>query len=139
MAQRKPGLWHGPRRVEITDVKKAHRTPCVACGDMPKFRRMEITEGSGRSAKKFILCALHAAEWIDARRAESSRALSYLFMENDGPIRKDGPDPSWWPKAKKKEKPLPEVDIAITCVQTPQKTMGAAIKSLQSVRRRTAP
>ena len=138
MSQRKPGLWHGPRRVEITDVKKAHRTPCVACGDMPKFRRMEITEGAGRSAKKFILCALHAEEWIYARRDEASRAIDFLNVRDAQGIRKEGPDPVWWPKAKKKEDPLPDLTVTSSVIATPQKTLKQAISAL-GVRRRPAP
>lgn len=84
-SKRKPGLWHGPRKVEVVTVKKAHRTDCV-CGCRPEGRRLEVTEGSGRHAKKLIFCINCGMAWIANRKVEADRAIEYLTT-GEGEIR----------------------------------------------------
>jgi hypothetical protein len=78
MGIRKPGLWHGPRRVEIEAVNARMNKECERCGDYPEVRRLVIEEGVGRSAKKTINCMVCGRGWLRERLREAKRALRYL-------------------------------------------------------------
>lgn len=82
----KPGLWHGPTRIEVETVKRAHKLPCVHCHEIPEGRRLVIVEGSGTRAKKRIYCAVCGESWLSDHAAECERARAYLAT-GEGTIR----------------------------------------------------
>lgn len=75
---RKPGLLHGPRRIEVETVKKAHRKPCEGCGSVPCHRRLKVVNGAGRSADTLILCISCGLDYLSDRRDEYQRAQDFL-------------------------------------------------------------
>ncbi len=77
-SRRKPGLWFGPRRIEVEDVKKAHRKECSECGAVPEERRLKITDGSGRHATTSIRCMLCGERYLRKMEEESRRAQELL-------------------------------------------------------------
>jgi hypothetical protein len=86
----KPGLVYSQVKVEIEDVKTAHRVPCVACGDLPAQRRLSLQYGSGRSAKTYVFCSTHAGrvlEWFE----ESARRARLYLMRQVAWVRTDFP------------------------------------------------
>lgn len=64
-------------RLEIEDVVKAHRTPCVACGKTPLVGglRLLVIVGSARNQKRYVYCAEDGAKLLDyyARRMGAAR------------------------------------------------------------------
>lgn len=83
---RKPGLWHGPRRVEVQAVKKSMRLACSTCGDHPQVRRLLVAEGVGRGRKSSVHCEACGDRWIEERIAEARRARRYL-RTGEGSVR----------------------------------------------------
>lgn len=81
-----PMLWHGPRRVEIQDVIKAHNLPCCDCGKKPTVRRLIVREGSGRRQVVTVYCMSCGGAWIRERRAEADRAV-VMLEQGTGYIR----------------------------------------------------
>jgi len=103
------GLLFSAMRVEVEDVKKAHKTVCVTCGRMPKGRRLTVTKGVARSQSREVYCiedgneflSCLAIEVVRARYRLSGRSLCVRIPLNQ------------WPKvehkrkrAKKQTKPL---------------------------------
>ncbi len=81
-----PLLWHGRRRVEIQAVRSAHRVLCSGCENVPKVRRLVITEGGGRSSTVLVYCMACGVSWINERRVEAERAIT-LLQTGQGFIR----------------------------------------------------
>jgi len=77
-SRRKPGLWFGPRRIEVEDVKKAHKKKCSKCDSLPEDRRLKITDGSGRHAVTSILCIGCGERYLRQMEEESRRAQEML-------------------------------------------------------------
>lgn len=84
---RKPGLWHGPRRVEIEAVNARMAKPCSACGDLPEERRVHVVEGVGRSGATSIYCMTCGDRWLRDRLIEAKRARRYL-RTGEGTVRR---------------------------------------------------
>lgn len=78
MGQRKPGLWHGPRRVQVVDVTARHSKPCDECAELPEERRLIVISGTARSAKTSVLCIECGLLWILQVKAEATRAMRFL-------------------------------------------------------------
>jgi len=86
MALRSPGLWHGPRRVEIEIVNNRMKKECDECGDYPENLRLVVVDGVGRSAKTRVSCQVCGRRWLKERRKEATRALRYLRL-GEGSVR----------------------------------------------------
>lgn len=84
--RRKPGLWHGPRRVEIEEVSARHKKRCTQCSDEIPVRRLKIVDGVARSAKTSVLCKSCGVRWLRERASENERAIDYL-KRGEGSIR----------------------------------------------------
>lgn len=82
----KPGLLHGPRRVEVEKVNARMGKMCTDCGDYPEVRRLTVTEGVGRSGKDYIYCLVCGRRWLRIRKKEIICALRYL-RTGEGSIR----------------------------------------------------
>jgi hypothetical protein len=83
------GLFHGPLRIEVEDVKPAHRKPCAHCEGLPKGRRLKIVEGAGRGAVTSVYCSDCGDEWLDDHRKELERARTRLYEHyNDVCVRR---------------------------------------------------
>jgi len=78
MAIRKPGLWHGPRKVEVVAVTKRHAKLCADCDELPIERRLVVIDGVGRAAKTKVRCVECGIAWVQAWQQESTRACHYL-------------------------------------------------------------
>ena len=85
-SRRKPGLWFSAMRVEVEDVKPAHRKVCCECGLLPLDRRLKIVRGSGRHAQTEIRCILCGLDWFQVKAEELGRAKVYLEF-GEGEIR----------------------------------------------------
>lgn len=92
IAFRSRGLWLPGVRVEIQDVKKAHRKECYICARVPKVRRLSIRQGSGRSALSQILCASCGVHWTKMILREGARVVGVL----DGTITDGRPVRLGW-------------------------------------------
>lgn len=77
----KPGLWHGPRRVEVQVVNTRMKKACAGCSEQPQERRLRVVDGVARSAKETIYCVSCGTHWIQERRSEAARAIRYLKGE----------------------------------------------------------
>lgn len=86
---RKPGLLHGPRRIEVETIKKAHRKPCEGCGAVPRQRRLKVVNGAARAADTMILCISCGLDYLSDRADEYHRAQEFLHDGEckDGEIR----------------------------------------------------
>jgi hypothetical protein len=83
---RKPGLWHGPRRVEVEAVKTAHKLGCSGCQQRPESRRLAVRSGYGRRQTMEVYCIGCGKAWLNERRVEAERAVVFLETGN-GAIR----------------------------------------------------
>lgn len=78
--QRKMGLWLDNVRIEVEDVKPAHRLPCEWCEELPERRRLKIVRGSARSAVSGVLCIACGVQHIASLREEAGRAIDFLRL-----------------------------------------------------------
>ena len=78
MAFRNKGLLLGTTRVEVQDVKPAHRKECTQCKEIPVVRRLAVTEGSARSQHVSILCVECGRWYLGQLRIETARAMKLL-------------------------------------------------------------
>lgn len=76
------GLFHAAMRIEIQDVKGAHRKECHACGDRPEERRLKVLLGSGRGATTEIYCNDCGSVWLEDHRVELERAQRRMLGED---------------------------------------------------------
>lgn len=74
------GLLHGPRRVQVEDVKKAHKKPCCICDQVPTTRRLFVVDGSGRNATSRVYCMDHGVEYLKALKQETDNAGKFLLF-----------------------------------------------------------
>ena len=81
MSYRKPGLWFSAQKVEVEDVARAHRKPCLGCGKLPAGRRLKIVRGTGRHQQTDIYCAGCGEQWLNRMEVEASRARRYLRQD----------------------------------------------------------
>lgn len=106
MAFREKGLWLPGMRIEIQEVKKAHRKPCTMCGDVPQERRLLMKVGATRAAVD-VLCEVCGVDWIRQLRKEGTRAMKYLALgdtPDGGAVRVESTlRQALKPKAKEKE------------------------------------
>ena len=72
------GLWHAARRVEVQDVKPAHKKACCVCGERPEERRLVVAEGVARAKKSSVYCGGCGWRWIRERINEAERAQARL-------------------------------------------------------------
>jgi hypothetical protein len=92
--RRKAGLLHSFEKVEIQDVKNAHKKGCSRCFEKyggiipPQGRRLVIRRGSGRHQQLVVLCEQHGHDWLQARASDVERAKAYLIGAIDA-IRGD--------------------------------------------------
>ena len=84
---RKLGLLHGPRRIEVQDVKPSHKKVCSACGQLPEGRRLVVTDGAGRSASSQVFCIECGEAYLQARALEYQRAIEFLNGDRADSIR----------------------------------------------------
>lgn len=83
---RKPGLWFSATKVEVEDVKKAHRKGCVSCGLVPTGRRLKVVCGTARAQTTDVYCSPCGQVWIERHKEEADRALASL-RGSEEPIR----------------------------------------------------
>jgi RNase P subunit RPR2 len=76
--KRKPGLWFNTTKIEVEDVRKAHRKVCASCSDLPLERRLKIVTGAGRHATTAIFCISCGVVYLSSFNLEGERALAYL-------------------------------------------------------------
>lgn len=78
--RRNAGLLFGILRVEIEDVRCAHKKPCATCGRVPVGRRLHVQTGSGRNQKQFVFCDRPECgkKWLKALWQEVERAMDRL-------------------------------------------------------------
>ena len=77
---RLPGLLHGPRRVQVEDVKKAHKRPCCVCDQVPTTRRLFVVDGSGRNATSRAYCMDCGIDYLKALEQETANAKAFLLF-----------------------------------------------------------
>lgn len=75
---RKLLLVFASTRVEIQEVKKAHKRRCVTCGKVPTVLRLQVQKGSGRSAQTYIYCRVHGCAFLESMLVEVGRANDVL-------------------------------------------------------------
>jgi RNase P subunit RPR2 len=80
------GLVQSTRRVEVQDVKRAHRKACDRCGSQPEGRRLHVKTGSGRAQKAEVMCAKCGSLFLDQSAREAWRACCRL-VGDDVPVR----------------------------------------------------
>jgi hypothetical protein len=78
MTRGKPGLWFAPTRVEVEEVRKAHRKECSVCGGIPESRRLKVVRGAGRHATTAVYCLAHGVEWLSEFLSQGQRAIIRL-------------------------------------------------------------
>lgn len=75
----KPGLWFGPRKVEVEVVKKAHKAVCCVCRKKPCGGvRVVVRDGTGRHQTTRVFCAQHGVDFVEAMEHECRRAAKYI-------------------------------------------------------------
>lgn len=74
----KPGLWFGPRKIEVEKVKKAHKTVCCMCRKRPETIRLKVVDGSGKHQTTRMFCAQHGVRFLAAMEQECQRAVKYI-------------------------------------------------------------
>ncbi len=75
---RKLGLLFSAMKVEVEEVKKAHRVPCATCGKVPTGRRLVVVKGTARAQVKYVYCEDHGGNFLSALRLEVERAAHFL-------------------------------------------------------------
>ena len=78
MTRGKPGLWFAPTRVEVEEVRKAHRKECSVCASLPLVRRLKVVRGAGRHATTAVYCITCGVEWVSVFLSQGQRAISRL-------------------------------------------------------------
>jgi hypothetical protein len=78
IAFRSIGLWLPGVRVEVEDVREAHRKTCHICAKTPEVRRLHVQTGSGRSASTAVLCASCGVMWVEMVLREGKRVVGVL-------------------------------------------------------------
>lgn len=86
MTRGKPGLWFAPTRVEVEEVKKAHRKECLVCESPPLVRRLKVVHGAGRHATTAVYCIVCGVEWLTEFLSQGQRTIRRL-KQGDGDIR----------------------------------------------------
>lgn len=76
--QRKPGLLHPLRAVEVQQVSTAMKLVCAHCGERPNTRRLLVKTGSARHATQKVYCVDCGHGWLTMAEWEYSRAGQYL-------------------------------------------------------------
>jgi hypothetical protein len=82
-SRRKPGLWFSATKIEVQDVKSAHKKKCNGCGCTPVFRRLMVTKGAGRHATTEVFCTNCGFDVLEHKRLEADRAQRYLLGKLD--------------------------------------------------------
>ena len=86
----KPGLWFGPRKVEVEVVKKAHKALCCMCRKRPgKGVRVVVQDGTGRHQTTRVFCAQHGIWFIEAVEYECTRAAKYIVDRSFDDVHSD--------------------------------------------------
>lgn len=74
------GLLLPGTRVEVQLVKPAHRKLCDLCKKIPAIRRLQVREGSARSAVTWTFCVSCGSDWLGSHRQEVDRATELLMF-----------------------------------------------------------
>lgn len=75
---REKGLFAPCVRVNIQDVTARHKISCVACGNLPAKRRLQVQVGKGKGMTTLVYCESCGQVWLEDRQEELDRAMDRL-------------------------------------------------------------
>lgn len=79
-AQRKPGLLHSMRAVQVENVSVRMKKECATCAKRPKVRRLVVQSGGGRYGKEDVYCIKCGREKLALWAQEYDRAEAFLML-----------------------------------------------------------